>query len=1476
MSRESLKMRRRRSKASQLARFLRREGKKYCAIALCASLIMGNLAYVAVAADEEPDLRFEMERQELSDALQEAIANGVMANESFEFMGVEADHYDILMSGENLYELKPEIENNDGDLQLRIFVRMGESELINDISTESNADVIESDGSEKIYFLLINTSDDVKTAAIRVGDKETEWITVEPYSAVEMPEPEGQSGGPGVNDAPVDNVLGGSAIAGGSSSSGGGGNGSGSGGGSSLESSVESIKPEQETEESVADSTEIPETEATMESENSTEAGITESDAAEDDGDSDLKIEVDENVSESDSGITEDTDVKIDDSDVADDKENSSDLNDSNAADGGTDSEESDDADDSDSDGVSDDAEDGNAEAGNTEEQNAEAGNAEAGNAGNENAGNSVDDNNSSSKDSGEVAAAISFHKTYRVATSKATDSDATPSDATASDAAKESLDGTVYDSVRLGDDSAVVFETTLSDVGITADGHLIECEDDCSGKECECACHAVAYGLIADIENLLTEVRAYDETTTTDTMFAAYDKLMGTIPDAIDKASENGELTDAEYTYVYEVFNASGMEIMQIFQTLGFDPFATKMAALGEVDSAEATGVTVKMFNYDNSVNTRTDGLGPNGYVFFQGDYADDAKEGSVDGVGSGSNTYNKLTLASTLNANGYPYETKHNKSLEYLFSETVTNSYWKGTTDADGGGLFQKDGDDYYYDSAKNAAWFNTDTDEFTLYDTVVRPKYVSSSKSDIQRGNFLPFNEVANLNSDTTLTTGAKGAALTDPVDLWFGMIVEFEFLMPKDGYVNGSEMKFDFHGDDDVFVYIDNKLVLDIGGTHGAQSGTINFATGAVSDPTGSKTLKNIFGLNDTTFADYSKHKLKFFYMERGGNISYCRLKFNIPVLPERSLTVAKELVTNEGSETVADYIKNSVEYKFRVVTVDSAGNATDIPYVTEGTKFKILENGADTKTEGTVGADGYFVLKAGQSAQFDKMIKENVSDISYIVEEIIPDKVSGQYAGVEYAISEAVGTIKPVNGTDEDGEEFTAHQTKVLSAEETQIVTYRNKVDTKQLSVLNVTKEKAPGTIFDENQTFDIQVKLGGELLPAGTEYQVGFETKTVDNVQGIIVLGIGETATILNGIVAGTKYEISEIIGTNDGFEAAYSGVIKPIDGAADDIVGTVVTSDPDKVTGEFTPGDEVTVTVTNSYAEPATIILNKTTTGFAESEENTFRFKVEPYRVEDAAEDTRVFEDTSIMITGNKTEVSGNMIIGYESTESGIFYYKITEKPDDAESMIIYDDTEYVVKIEVVNGNATVKDVYTIASDGKLVENTDNVLSFTNVDSTNITINKTVKGNLGDRNKDFTFTVTLADGSVDLKNAVNAFEGSNRKTFTLRHGEAETLTKLPIGAVITITEENGDYTASYVITPGEENATVIEGDGAAAETTITRNEMTIAFINEKGDTVDTGVLLDSMPYILILAAAVAGIAVYMIHKRKKEEDELD
>lgn len=201
---------------------------------------------------------------------------------------------------------------------------------------------------------------------------------------------------------------------------------------------------------------------------------------------------------------------------------------------------------------------------------------------------------------------------------------------------------------------------------------------------------------------------------------------------------------------------------------------------------------------------------------------------------------------------------------------------------------------------------------------------------------------------------------------------------------------------------------------------------------------------------------------------------------------------------------------------------------------------------------------------------------------------------------------------------------------------------------------------------------------------------------------------------------------------------------------------------------------------------------------------------------------------------------------------------------------------------------------------------------------TSNVTITKEVKGLLGDTTKDFTFNVSITkkDGS-DCSEGVTAKRDNGetvdlKNNFPLKHKETVTLENVPIGATITVTEEtpgahykvsanghdgeqsgSGPVTFTYVAvanTPtttandtGEaalmllsmEEDTAVDADGDpvayAAGTKVTNNAITV--INRCDLMPDTGVLLDTLPYIVILAVVAGGVALLMLRKRRKEDD---
>ena len=212
--------------------------------------------------------------------------------------------------------------------------------------------------------------------------------------------------------------------------------------------------------------------------------------------------------------------------------------------------------------------------------------------------------------------------------------------------------------------------------------------------------------------------------------------------------------------------------------------------------------------------------------------------------------------------------------------------------------------------------------------------------------------------------------------------------------------------------------------------------------------------------------------------------------------------------------------------------------------------------------------------------------------------------------------------------------------------------------------------------------------------------------------------------------------------------------------------------------------------------------------------------------------------------------------------------------------------------------------------------ENSNKSITFSNFykkNTTDVTITKQVTGLLGDTNKDFTFNVSIKKNGADCT-GVTAKKGdqpvSDLTNFTLTHGETVTLENVPIGATITVKEiaPGEHYTVSATGHDGKQNGggevaftyvavantaaasdtdeadlmllsmdedTAVDADGDAVAyddgTTVDNNQIIVT--NHCGLIPDTGVLLDTLPYIVILAVVAGGVALLMLRKRRKEDD---
>lgn len=144
-----------------------------------------------------------------------------------------------------------------------------------------------------------------------------------------------------------------------------------------------------------------------------------------------------------------------------------------------------------------------------------------------------------------------------------------------------------------------------------------------------------------------------------------------------------------------------------------------------------------------------------------------------------------------------------------------------------------------------------------------------------------------------------------------------------------------------------------------------------------------------------------------------------------------------------------------------------------------------------------------------------------------------------------------------------------------------------------------------------------------------------------------------------------------------------------------------------------------------------------------------------------------------------------------------------------------------------------------------------------------NLTVKKTVSGNMYDADKEFTFTVT-ADKDLTYGETIG-----RTITFNLKKDEETTIT-VPVGAVVNVTENPDGYIYSFVsITDGVTKEDITNG----VSFTMPAENVTVVINNDKNITVDTGIYLETLPYILILGVVAVGV-VLMIKKRKNRDDD--
>lgn len=484
--------------------------------------------------------------------------------------------------------------------------------------------------------------------------------------------------------------------------------------------------------------------------------------------------------------------------------------------------------------------------------------------------------------------------------------------------------------------------------------------------------------------------------------------------------------------------------------------------------------------------------------------------------------------------NEDAYPNQSKYMRfynNLQFPFTKTTND---KGVST-------------YSFDSAKNTVYYDYNNKKIVRKDDLK----IHDASKDNSIGYF-PFNS-------TDPDQSAK-----DNLNYGFGTQFTIPFTVTETGKnVDGSEMEFNFTGDDDVWVYIDGALVLDMGGAHNKAEGKINFAkqeatirTGTSNaklgnsltvggrtpaEPNGNTTVKfeNIMvkksGSEPVTLDKYMKksgtvHELKMYYMERGMWNSNMSISYSFVPLPS-GLTLSKTLDTTDVNAGLKNAVQGLDNFDFKIqkknLKTDEA-NYSDV----ENLGYTLYDYddrtfpGQEAKDSTATFSSSYF------ASDFINTKDKNNSSAFYAgtgfqITESIPQGTKLQYdtSKTRWGVYDSITSRAAIEIG--KGAVATFNMGDDTSSEMDVVNRYVNFVNTPKVGSLSVAK-KYEG-YAPENETFGFTVLVdltGHDYYDSYKLEYTGTQNGTTDE-NGHFTLKVGDTVTFA-GIPAGATYKVVE------------------------------------------------------------------------------------------------------------------------------------------------------------------------------------------------------------------------------------------------------------------------------------------------------------------------------------------------------------